>query len=98
MMKNIGAIVKSADSYMDRGDYEMAIAQYDLLTSHFPDNPRYYALRGYCYSKRQLFDNALMDYSTALSLKPDAPSTLFNRGRIYFAMGKYELALAEIFN
>ena len=95
MMKNIGAIVKSADSYMDCGDYEKAIAQYDLLTSHFPDNPRYYALRGYCYSKRQQFANALRDYSTALSLKPDAPSTLFNRGRIYFAMGEYELALAD---
>ena len=95
MMKSIDAIAKAADSYMERGDYENAIAQYDLLTSHFSDDPRYYALRGYCYSKRQLFANALRDYSSAISLKPDVPSTLFNRGRIYFVMGEYELALAD---
>ncbi len=95
MMKNMDAMVKSADACMERGDYETAIAQCDLLISHFPDNPKYYAWRAHCYSKRRQFANALRDYSTALSLKPDAPSTLFNRARIYFDMGEYELALAD---
>lgn len=95
MKENINAILKTLNVAVEHDNYEKAITQCNIVTAHFPDNPRYYALRGYCYSKRQQFANALMDYSTALSLKPDAPSTLFNRGRIYFAMGEYELALAD---
>lgn len=94
-MKNIDSIVKAADAYIERGNYECAIAQYDVLVSRFKDNPRYYALRGYCYAKIQQFANALRDYSIALSLKSDAPSTLYNRAKIYFDMGEFDLALED---
>ena len=95
MKENINTILKTLDAAVEHNNYEKAIAQCDILTARFPDNPKFYALRGFLYSKTQQISDALRDYSTAISLKSDTPSVLFNRAGIYFSTGEYELALAD---
>ena len=69
MKENINTILKTLDAAVEHNNYEKAIAQCDILTARFPDNPKFYALRGFLYSKTQQISDALRDYSTAISLE-----------------------------
>jgi tetratricopeptide (TPR) repeat protein len=51
-------------------------------------------IRGNAYSDKELYDQAVADYSKAISLKPDAVA-YGDRGVVYAKQGKKDLALAD---
>lgn len=51
-------------------------------------------IRGNAYSDKERYDEAVADYSKAISLKPDAVA-LGDRGLVYAKQGKKDLALAD---
>ncbi|HEY3889041.1 MAG TPA: tetratricopeptide repeat protein [Caulobacteraceae bacterium] len=51
-------------------------------------------IRGNAYSDKEMYDQAIADYSKALSLKPD-PVAYGDRGLVYAKQGNAPLALAD---
>ncbi len=68
---------------------------YNQLIAREPQNPCCYALRGLCYSQKKDWEAAIREYSIALDLKPNAPSTLYNRGRAYQHTGQWNKVLCD---
>lgn len=90
-MKNIQPI----DVFIEKGEYDDAILAGKKMLSDTPNNPRIYALIGWCYSQKEQWLNAINYYTSALNIKPNAPSTLFNRGRAYQKLGQLDNALDD---
>jgi tetratricopeptide (TPR) repeat protein len=51
-------------------------------------------IRGNAYSDKEMYDQAIADYSKALALKPD-PVAYGDRGLVYAKQGHKDLALAD---
>lgn len=55
----------------------------------------YYFNRGNCYYKKEMFQNAIDDYSYSLKLKPDYTAAFLNRGICYFKLQNNEAACRD---
>ena len=95
MTQQVHDLIFQADDCYDKKNFDEAIRIYTQLIAGEPHNPRFYALRGLCYSKKKDWEAAIREYSIALDLKPDAPSTLYNRGRAYQHTGQWNKALCD---
>jgi tetratricopeptide (TPR) repeat protein len=51
-------------------------------------------IRGNAYSDKEMFDQAIADYTKAISLKPD-PVAYSDRGLVYAKQGKKDLAVSD---
>ena len=95
MTQQVHDLIFQADYYYDQKNFNEAIHIYNQLIAREPHNPRFYALRGLCYSQKKDWEAAIREYSIALDLKPNAPSTLYNRGRAYQHTGQWNKALCD---
>lgn len=84
--------------YMNRGDYEAAVADLDkaVAAAALPESiasARYY--RGYAHFKLQHYEAALADLNEAQKLQPDNADVYFARGKTQQALENYEAALRD---
>ncbi len=93
MIEDMDAMDRLADQYIDRRDFFNAIGLYDQLIKQEPDNPRFYALRGYCRYHEGSYRLALEDFSTAIPMKPDVPTILYYRAKTYEHLDQPDKAL-----
>lgn len=77
----------------DQGQLEKAITI--LNDNEASNDPRYFFLRGSCYS--ELGENALavQDFNKAIQLQPKWPEAFYQRGFSYFAAGQSRLAIQD---
>jgi len=70
-----------------------------LWSSELLINPKAamaYTNRGKYYTETGQYENALKDYTQAISLTPDYPKNYFNRGTCYLKLGLYNDALNDL--
>jgi tetratricopeptide (TPR) repeat protein len=68
--------------YLERGDYAVALADFDLAISLNAKVPRVWVNRGSVFAEQGKNDSAYVCFERAIALKPDYPEALSNRGGI----------------
>ena len=92
--KNVGAIVKLANTYFDAEQYPEAIKWYEQSLQLDPKNPDVSTDLGISYYYTGQTDLALKQFEHSLSIDPRHTKTMLNQG-IVLAFGKRDLAGAE---
>jgi tetratricopeptide (TPR) repeat protein len=82
-------------AYGRRGEYDRAIADYNVAISINPRNAFAYNNRGFAYGGKGDFDRAIADYGVAIGLDPKLELGYANRGEAYSSKGEYDHAIAD---
>jgi len=85
-----------ADHYAGRGQYALAIAEYDKAIDIDPFEAIYYHNRGCAYYKLGNYRLALSDLDQALSLDPRFVEAYYNRSVVYMAQRDFTLGLQDL--
>jgi tetratricopeptide (TPR) repeat protein len=78
-----------------RGNYQAAIAQYNLVLATYPNDGQSLMERGITHARLGDHDRAIEDYTAAAYGDSDNALVYYNRGISYDALGMTELALAD---
>ncbi len=81
------------NAYLDKREFDRAIALYDKAIAFKPDYGLAYAKRGYAYHLKNDIDHAIADYNKAIELRPDLWAAHTNVGIIYINKGEYDKAI-----
>jgi len=81
------------NAYIEKGDYDNAIAESTELIRLNPNSVSGYHLRGSAYAAKGDYDKALADFTAALH--PDFPMAYFSRGEVYLMTGDFGKAIAD---
>jgi tetratricopeptide (TPR) repeat protein len=82
-------------AWSDRGEYDIAIADYNEAIRLDPRNGAAYNDRGNAWAAKGEFDRAIADYSEAIRLDPKDSLPYYNRGAARGAKRDYDRALAD---
>ncbi len=82
-------------AYFRKGDFDLAIADYNEAMRIDRDYSSPYYNRGLTYAKKGDLDRAIADYSEAIRLKPKYASPYYDRGLSYQNKGDLDRALAD---
>ena len=83
-------------TYIERGDYDKAIADFHKSVLLDPKNADTYFYRGRAYYKKGEYDAATGNFDMSLELDPGNADTYFYRGRAYYKKGKYWAAIEDL--
>ena len=81
--------------YLQNGDYERAIADFNESIRLNPSNYHNFGRRGFAYQKKGNNDQAIADYNESLRLNPNNPIIFAARGFVYLQKGDYDRAIAD---
>ncbi|MCA9248411.1 MAG: tetratricopeptide repeat protein [Planctomycetales bacterium] len=88
--------IDRALGYIDDGDYDNAVVEYDRLIEQEPDRDYYYRSRGDTYLAAGRYDYAIRDYDRLVEVGGVMTADLYyNRGCAYLAARQYEKAIAD---
>lgn len=97
--KNATAHARRAQAYDGRGEYDLAIADLNVVLRLTPAGTpivaTIYYVRGGFYHKKRDFDRAIADYDQAIRLQPDYAPHYSERGGAYNGKGEYDRAIAD---
>ena len=82
-------------AYLKKGEYDLAIGDYDQAIQFKPDFVHALNNRGLAYIDKGEFDRAIRDYDQAIQLKPDYATAFNNRGTAYSDKGDYDRAIRD---
>ncbi|MDO8446222.1 MAG: tetratricopeptide repeat protein [Deltaproteobacteria bacterium] len=82
-------------AYSKLGNYEKAIADFNMAIKLNPAYPEAYNNRGDVYFKLGDYQQAIKNYSTAIELAPGYAEAHNNRGRIYAMQGRLDEGMHE---
>ncbi len=80
---------------LSKGDWAMAVTQFDKAVRAEPGNAHRYYDRSQAYSLKGDFDLAIADLTEAIRLAPNYALAYRNRGAFYLAKGDYNRAIAD---
>ncbi len=89
------AYEKRADSYVQKGKYELAIPLYDQAIAINPKVSSLYVKRGFAFFNTQDPDLALLDYNKAIELNPKDALAFFYRAQLHEKSRNLEDALED---
>lgn len=78
-----------------KGEHNLAIADYSEAIGLNPDEAAFYCTRGIAYRQKGDHGLAIADYDQAIKLKPDYSTAYNNRGVAYRQKGDTERALSD---
>ena len=87
--------IQQGDEYLNAGEYDRAIAEFDAAINADPDSAEVYSKRGLAYAKLGVHDRAIADLDTAIGIYPDSALAYSNRSLIYSLVGEYDRAIAD---
>jgi len=98
-----GAIPYSrGNSYLEEGQYDAAIAEFDKALEVNPKSALAYYHRGLAYSRKGVHEMAVSDYTRALAVDAGVLETrsllylvYYHRGVSYHKIGRLDLAIAD---
>lgn len=76
-----------AQTEVQTGDDEAAIATYTRILQQQPDREMTYFNRGMAYLRTENWQDALADFSDAIALNPDFAPAYYQRGNVRFNLG-----------
>ena len=85
-----------ASAFRDKGDYDRALADYDMSIRLFPEVAAYWMNRGGLRSSREEFDLAITDLTKAIQLDPTLWMSFNNRSVAWREKGEYTKAKEDI--
>jgi len=83
-------------AYDKRGEFQLAIADYNSAIAISPEFTESYINRGIVYGEYSLFEKAINDFSQALEIDPKSAKAYMNRGAAYLAVGDNTGALRDL--
>jgi tetratricopeptide (TPR) repeat protein len=89
------AYANRGNAYLNSGDNDRAIADYDQAIRLNPKFADALNGRGAAHDNKGEYDLAIADYDQAIKLKPNLPEAYNNRGNAYADKGEYDLAIAD---
>lgn len=81
--------------YMEQGNFEQALMDFNRSLEIDPDYSPAYFNRGVFWERRGYYEKAISDFNKAHALKPTSAVTLTNRGLTYENLGNPKEALAD---
>lgn len=84
------------DAYVEKGDFEHALVDFDQAIALDPKYPNAYHNRGIIHRVRGEFDAAMADFNQAIRLNPNYALAYFDRGLVYFDEGDFAKAQADL--
>ena len=82
--------------YLNKGEYDKAIdACTAMIQSPDPQTYRNFYNRGFAYSKKEQYDNAIADYTTAIELAPRNGGIYEARASAYESTKQYDKAIGD---
>ena len=87
------ALTARGASHHFNGDYDLAIADYDVALGLDPSLALAFRNRAIAYHAKGAYERALADFGRSLSIDPSAFKTLAGKGFTYLTMQKYDLAI-----
>jgi tetratricopeptide (TPR) repeat protein len=82
-------------AYKVKGEYELALQDYNLAIQLNPNAANHYNNRGIIYRLKHEYDRAIADYDEAIWLKRDYIAAFYNRAFAYADKGDYDRALED---
>jgi tetratricopeptide (TPR) repeat protein len=89
------ALFKRGLAYIEKGQYESAIADLSEVIRLHPDSAPAFYSRGTAYNEKGQYDYAIADFSEVIRLTPDYAAAFHNRGLAYNGKGQYDRAIAD---
>jgi len=90
------AYFKTANSYFDEGEYDLAIDSYTLAIESEPAFASAYCNRGLAYAEKSQYELAIIDQGVAIALRPDFATAYWGRGVAAYHQADYEQALGDL--
>lgn len=84
-----------ANAHFVKGEFDLAIVNYNKVTELNPKETSTYMSRGLAYYNKEYYDKAVADYGMVIELAPEEASAYFKRGDVYEKMGEKAKALAD---
>ena len=92
---NAGQYVDRATAWLDRGDLDGALADYDAAILLDDANIAAFHGRGLLRWRRGEVEPALADFDRAIRLSFSDPKIYLDRGKIWYERGRYDRAIAD---
>ncbi|KAF9966636.1 hypothetical protein BGZ70_001745 [Mortierella alpina] len=89
-------LLDQAKNHQAKGEYLLALKNYDAAIDQDPNNYLAYARRAATYLALGRNNQALADFTTILDLKPDFYQALLQRGKLYALSGQFERATKDL--
>ena len=83
------------NAYLDKGQIDRAIQDFDQAIRLMPDYAHAFANRGNAYCDKGQNDEAIRDYTQAIFFQPGYAHAFSRRGRVYSHTGQHNLAIAD---
>ncbi len=83
-------------AYVEKGNPDQAITDYDRAIELNPKVGGFYYNRGLAYAKKGDRNRAIADWDQAITLDPDYPDVYYSRGRAYYHSGRFIRASADL--
>jgi len=83
------------NAYGRRGNYALALADFNKVIELNPEDSDAYYNRGLTYKNRKNYDRAIDDYSVAIKLDSRYVDAYNNRGNVYGRKGEYKAAITD---
>jgi tetratricopeptide (TPR) repeat protein len=83
------------NAYVNKGDLDHAITDFNKAIILEPDLAVGYNNRGITYANKGDYAQAAADFDQAIVLKPDLAEAYSNRGNTYYSKGNYDQAIAD---
>lgn len=82
--------------YSEKGQYDLAISEFNKALKIAPSSPKLYNDRGIVYSKARQYDLAISDFTKVLELEPNATQAYYNRGITYAIKDQFKMAFSDL--
>jgi tetratricopeptide (TPR) repeat protein len=82
-------------AYRLKGEYDLALNDYNEAIRLRPNSASHYNNRGIIYRLKHDYDRAIADYDEAIWLKRDYAAAYYNRALAYSDKGEYDKALTD---
>ncbi len=82
-------------AYAAKGQYDLAIADFDRLIALVPNSADAHLGRGYAFLRKGKLNQSVADFTKSIELNPKFTAAYFDRGAAYLDMGRNDLAIAD---
>src|SRR5258706_725148 len=90
-----GAFFNRGNAYEAKGQYDLAIKDFDSAIKRNPNDAAAFFSRGSTYFAKGQTDSAMRDFDSAILLDPNDAPTFNNRGEAYREKGQQDRAIQD---
>lgn len=83
------------DSHMVKGEYDLAVTDYNKSIELNPKDSLSYLSRGLSYYNKKAYDLAIADFDKGIALDPKESMSYYNRGNSFEKMGEFQKAITD---